>query len=348
MMRSATLFTALLLLAPTLLSAQFQRTILIEDFSSVTCVNCPQASAIVTKLVKENSDRAISIQYHLDIPGRNDPFYAMNKPHQDARATYYGGFNSLPKVFVDGREVSGTNEADVRSEVNFQKGEESPIQITVTQSFEGGALRANVSVTGPEGLADGYRIYVAALEKLVKREKSYFTDTSKSQPYYNETEFHDLFRTFASPANGETITFGAGKTKTYTYTIPLGDRWVPEEMFVVAWVQDEFDRTVVQTGLSRPTNSVRSDNLVEGYRLLNAAPNPTEGDLSLDLEIGATEEVLVELYNVAGTKVARFDPGRMEAGTHRIDLSTGELPAGTYLVRVTAGEFVATRSVVVW
>lgn len=345
MNRSLTLCTTLALLATTSLSAQYTRTILIEDFSSVTCVNCPQASAIVTKLVNENEDRAISIQYHLDIPGRNDPFYAMNKSHQDARAAYYGGFNALPQVFVDGRSVAATNEADVRSEVSFQKGEESPILITVTQSFEGGGLKANVSVTADEALADGYRLYVVAAEKLVERTKEYFTDTAKSQSYYNETIFHDLFRTFATPAAGETITLTAGQTKNFSYTIPLGDRWAPGEMFVVAWVQDEFNNEVVQAGFSQPTNGVEEESRLEGYDIASISPNPTGSDLLLELMMAAPQDVVVEIYDVAGNEVARFEQGRVEAGRSTIDLTTDDLPAGSYLVRVSAGEFMASRTV---
>ena len=345
MIRAVSLCALLAFVSTSTLSAQYDRTILIEDFSSVTCVNCPQASAIVTKLVKENKERAISIQYHLDIPGKNDPFYAMNKPHQDARAAYYGGFNALPQVLVDGRSVSGTNEADVRSEVNFQKGEESPILITVTQTFEGGALKANVSVTADEALSDGYRLYVVAAEKLVERTREYFTDTAKSLSYYNETIFHDLFRTFATPATGETITLSAGQTKNFSYTIPLGERWAPGEMFAVAWVQDEFNNEVVQAGFSQPTNGVEAENRVEGYDLLSIAPNPTGADLSLALEIPTPQDVVVEIYDVAGNKVGRFEQGRMEAGRRTVDLTTENLPVGSYLVRVSAGPFTASRTV---
>ena len=345
MIRAVTLYALFAIVSTATLSAQYERTILIEDFSSVTCVNCPQASAIVTKLVKENEERAISIQYHLDIPGRNDPFYAMNKPHQDARAAYYGGFNALPQVFVDGRSVSGTNEAEVRSEVNFQKGEESPILITVTQSFEGGALKANVSVTADEALSDGYRLYVVAAEKLVERTREYFTDTAKSLGYYNETIFHDLFRTFATPAAGETISLTAGQTKNFSYTVPLGERWAPGEMFVVAWVQDEFNNEVVQTGFSQPTNGVEEESRVEGYDIVSVSPNPTGSDLSLELMMAAPQDVSVEIYDVAGNQVARFEQGRMEAGQSTIDLTTDDLPAGSYLVRVSAGEFTASQTV---
>src|SRR5690606_2255521 len=148
-------------------------------------------------------------------------FYAQNKAHQDARASYYGGFNSLPQVYVGGFWVNGQLETGIKDEVQFQRGEEAPIQINVSHSVEGNTIGVTGSITGDDGLPNGYRLYVAAVEKHVTRTREYFSDTVKSQPYYNETEFHDLFRSFASPSNGVEVVLNPGGTQNFNYTVTV-------------------------------------------------------------------------------------------------------------------------------
>lgn len=344
MKRILTLCGLFLLVGGMALTAQdYDRVTLVEDFSSVTCVNCPQASAIVNAIVEENKGKVVAIQYHLDIPGRNDPFYAQNKPHQDARETYYGGFNALPQVFVDGISVAGTNEAEVRGEVSGQQSSKSPVQVKVTQTMEGGSIKVEVTVEGADNLVSGNRLYAVAVEKYVERTREYFTDTAKSRSYYNETEFHDLFRTFASPVNGEELSGDA--TQMFSYTVPMGERWEPTEMYVIAWVQDEFNLEVAQAGFSTPSkNSVGRENRVEGYEILSVSPNPASDDVTVSLRIAERENVTVGLYNALGQKVRTVEKGIIEAGDHTVGLETGELPNGTYHLRVEAGVYTATRA----
>lgn len=342
MKRTLTICGALLLFASLSLSAQYQRIVLIEDFSSVTCVNCPQASAIVNAIAKEKKGRVVTIQYHLDIPGRNDPFYAQNKPEQDARERYYGGFNALPQMFVDGIGVAGTNEAEVRGEANNQLGEESPIKLTVTQTIEGGAIKANIRLEGADKLPNGYRLYAVAVEKFVQRTREYFTDTAKSIQYYNETEFHDLFRKFATPSGG--VTVGPAATQTFDYTIALGERWDPREMSVIAWVQDEFNAEIAGAGFSQALNSVERADGPEGYEITSLAPNPAGEEVSFSFTLGAAQKVTAALYSVNGEKVRSIEVGMREAGDHRVEVETGDLPSGTYHLRVEAGPLAATRT----
>lgn len=322
----------------------FDQVVLIEDFSSVTCVNCPAAAAIVHKIVKENPQRVISLQYHLDIPGRNDPFYAMNKPDQDARESYYGGFNGLPQVFVNGIFTSGTNEADVRAETNAQLSSGAPVEVKVTQSRESGSIKANVSVTGD--LPNGNRLYVAAVEKYVFRPETYFRDEARSAPYVGETEFHDLFRSFVTPSGGVELNVSPGNPQSFDYTIPIGEDWDADQMFVLAWVQDEFTNDAVQAGFSNPTASVRDFSEVTGYELLGLSPNPTDGATTLSFRLPQPEQVTITLVDALGREVATVDHGLVASGDHTLPIDFATLPNGFYRVVLRAGDQMATEDLV--
>ncbi|MGE3802414.1 MAG: Omp28-related outer membrane protein [Candidatus Kapaibacterium sp.] len=328
-------------------TAQHQRIVLIEDFSSVTCVNCPQAAEIVTKIAKENPERIVTIQWHLDIPGRNDPFYQQNKPHNDTRAAYYGGFNALPQVFVDGLSSGATNEATVRGDVNSQLDEPSPVALTLTHVNDGGTYRVGVTANSTEGLGDGYKLYVIAVEGLVERPESYF---SKSQPYYKETAFHDLFRTFVSPVEGVTLKLNPKQSQTFNYTYTLGDDWDPTKMYIVAWVQDEFTNEVVQAGFSLrtgATSTVTEPNPMVGYSLASIIPNPATEDVRIQFTLGNVESSRITLHDAYGKLVSETDLGRLEVGEHGIDLETAELVPGLYTVTLHAGEYRASQKLIV-
>lgn len=329
--------------------AQYQKMVFVEDFSSVTCVNCPQAAAIVSKIANENRDRVLTTQWHLDIPGRNDPFYAANKPHNDARDDYYGPFGALPQVFVNGRPSVGTNEATVRADVNAELSEESPIRITVTHERVGNTVNVRVSVETEEGLPNGYRLFAVAVEGMVHRPREYFVEVVKSQPYYEETEFRDLFRTFVTSPNGVEVTIGSDETKHYNYTYTIKDDWAPGEMYVIAWVQDEFTHEIVQAGSSPkpPSLGVVEETALAGYSLGLVSPNPAGSEALVTFSLGAPEEAALTLHTMNGEKADEISLGRLESGDHTAKISTSDLPAGAYTLTLHAGQFRASQKLTV-
>ncbi len=349
MLRIAALISAFVLMTASAALAQYDRIVLIEDFSSVTCTNCPRASEIVSKIEHDNNKRAVTIQFHLDIPGIRDPFYAANKPHNDARANYYGGFNGLPQVFVNGLPTEATNEPAVRSDFASAAAVDAPLRLNVTQTNEGSGFAVKVEVETQGALPNGYRLYAVAVEGVVERTAKYFTDTAKSIPYIGETVFHDLFRTFASPTNGvELIVNGAGK-KSFDWSYQLGDKWASGEMYVIAWVQDEFTEEIIQAGFSPkpPSLSVNELNAVAGYALEPIVPNPALQDARLRFTLGAPENVELAIYSTDGQLVRSTVLGKMESGQHATQIDVNGLPTGLYTVSLRAGQFQATEKLTV-
>ena len=347
--RGAAITTALVLITATAAMAQYDRIVLIEDFSSVTCTNCPRASEIVTAIEQENKTRSVTIQYHLDIPGLRDPFYAANKPHNDARANYYGGFNGLPQVFVNGIASEATNEPAVRADFASGLSEDAPLSLNVSQTNQGGNFNISIVVETQGALPNGYRIYAVAVEGVVERSAQYFRDTAKSVPYIGETVFHDLFRTFVSPVGGEElIVNGAGQTP-FNWSYQLGDRWKGEEMYVIAWVQDEFTNDIIQAGFSPkpPSLSVNEIRPMAGYSLEAVAPNPSMGDARMNFTLGAPEVVELAMYNTEGQLIRTVRHGRMESGAHTVEVDVEGLPAGVYTLSLRAGQYQATEKLTV-
>ena len=332
-MRVCTRIFGLVLAIPFLLStasSQTDRVVLIEDFSSVTCVNCPQASAIINKVAAENPVRVVTIQYHLDIPGRNDPFYALNKADNDARASFFGGFNSLPQVYIDGFSGAPTNEAAVRSDVSSRLTEPTSLSVVAEQVDFEGKKRVTITASSPEGLGSGYKLFAVVVEALVHRSEEYFKDTARSQPYYGETEFHDLFRSFVSPSGGVDVSLNRGEPMEFTFDYTPGESWIEDDLYIVAWIQDDFTLEVAQAGYStRPSNSVRDDR----NRVLNGltlSPNPVTDQLHIELPnstVGRTSTV--QLFDAKGRLVLEE---KIESSGIAQSFDVSQLSSGLYTV----------------
>lgn len=71
-------------------------------------------------------------------------------------------------------------------------------------------------------------------------------------------------------------------------------------------------------------------------QLLPNQPNPFNPRTVLKWSLQAPAEVRIELFDLRGRRVARFEPGRRSAGTHSLVLDASGLASGTYLVRLLA------------
>ncbi|PAP75028.1 T9SS type A sorting domain-containing protein [Rubrivirga marina] len=92
-----------------------------------------------------------------------------------------------------------------------------------------------------------------------------------------------------------------------------------------------------------PRDGVSTEPGVRGP-YLDAFPNPTAGNLTLEYSVPQAAEVRVELVDALG-RVVRTAERPANAG--RLDVSTDGLSAGVYVVRLTAGDVRRSRTVTV-
>lgn len=89
--------------------------VLVELFSSITCVNCIQASIYCDNIsflkgVSVNDTNVLVINYHPSFfPA--DPFYQFNKSLNKAREDYYN-INFIPSGYADGRALTSPFSAE--------------------------------------------------------------------------------------------------------------------------------------------------------------------------------------------------------------------------------------------
>ncbi|MBN2564858.1 MAG: immune inhibitor A, partial [Candidatus Eisenbacteria bacterium] len=121
----------------------------------------------------------------------------------------------------------------------------------------------------------------------------------------------------------------------------VSDAYVTDE----GWYVDDISLTSTSTGAES------SDGQVAAFALFQNAPNPFNPVTTIGYALPEPARVSIEIYNVAGRKVATLVDGPRDAGTHTVTWdgrnSRGqELGSGVYFCRMAAGRFTERRVMV--
>jgi hypothetical protein len=85
-----------------------------------------------------------------------------------------------------------------------------------------------------------------------------------------------------------------------------------------------------------------------GYQTanVNIYPNPAENQVCVNFNVEAESNVLIELYDNTGQKIATLVNDRRKSGAymHRFEVEAYELSHGTYIIRSRIGRKTATNS----
>ncbi len=331
------------------LSAQegtFPRTALIEEFTSLTCGPCKQVTPIINSAIANGQGKVLSIRYHVNLPLPYDHWYDANPSQINSRRDYYQ-FANPPEFEVDGKFVQ--EKEAITPEADDRRALTSPIKIDVTQTRAGDQFTVNVEVTADNNGLDGddYKLRVALVEKYVEDE------SATSRPGSNgETEFWDIFRSMLPNAEGEAIKLNPGQKKTFTYNYTLGPGWQAQEMYAIAFVQNDFTSepyTVVQAAASNLVASAVDDiaAAAAGYSLTAVTPNPARSEMVVEYSVGARQEVSIEVVDAVGRTVMSRSEGTREEGSYRAPIDVSALAPGSYTCVVRAGDYTPSRQLII-
>lgn len=75
-------------------------------------------------------------------------------------------------------------------------------------------------------------------------------------------------------------------------------------------------------------------------------PNPASGPVTISYSLEAASEVVIDVLDASGRRVARIDDGFRSPGRYEVDWSANGLASGLYLLRLNAGPHVEARTFV--
>ncbi len=218
----------------------------------------------------------------------------LGSPDSDARITYYGN-NGMPHILFNGGSMlvgAGTDVVDgtvYNPIVQSMLDDATPLKLSIS-SFSFDALSGHVTVDLElEGDLDNIsstKLRVAVLEDdLIS----------------GGTHYHNVLRDMLPD---QTITISSsGETQQITIPFTPDNSWVVEKMRLLAFVQDDSSKEVLQSCNTRPTPDYSSRYYVLGDR------------------------IMIDSGEVVFGESALFNTGTM-TDTYDVSLETDSLPAG--------------------
>ncbi|MEZ4919579.1 MAG: Omp28-related outer membrane protein [Saprospiraceae bacterium] len=260
-MKKLTLLFALALISFQLSAQQYNRRVMVEEFTQASCGPCASANPSFNATLFANADKVTPLKYQVWWPGF-DPMYLHNTPDVDNRVAYYdvsgvpAGIESGSTEFYPGSYSAASIDAVYNSM--------TPVNIVVNHSFDAAYenVTVTVDVTSDDAISGNLRLRVAVAEREIV-----FATAPGSN---GEKEFYDVMKKMLPSADGtETGDFAAGETKSYTFTWKMKNFYDLNEVEVVAWLQDDDTKGVWQSAISEPNASIPGGNFVSAS--VNAA-----------------------------------------------------------------------------
>lgn len=222
-------------------SLVLQRTVLVEHFSSSTCVPCVAADEAISDFLQNHGvAKTVSINYHTGIPAPGDPMYLAAKEDNDARMTYYKIFTN-PIVWFDGViSELGTSSLEARLESAFQTRTIVPPKAAIEilhYKKSNDILSGTVRVEALSELQN-IKLQIALVEKNV--------DYENSPGQNGQKHFFDVLRTFYPTPDGTLISLSIGEKYFIQFSIKPEEQWKVDQLQVVAFLQEQSTKEVLQ------------------------------------------------------------------------------------------------------
>lgn len=314
---------------------------LLEVFTSSTCPPCKPGNEVLKGIIDpiDRSNYTV-LKFQQDFPGTGDP-YATNETIN--RRDFYA-INSIPRMEIDGGWDGNAN-IFTNQLLNDASSQTCFLNWQATYSVTGSTVKITATL---DPLADfsesDMKLYVAILEK----------ETLKNVKTNGETFFEDVVKKMLPDEKGTTLdplTRGTKVTKTFEYTFPTTyrlpangqtanriklDAETTVEDFtnleVIVWAQNSVTKEVYNSGWASLVTDVTEEDLNSATELTIGQnyPNPASGRTTVSYAAPQSGHVVMELYNVVGSKVTTIIDENVNNGTHSVTFNTQTLATGVY------------------
>ena len=92
--------------------------------------------------------------------------------------------------------------------------------------------------------------------------------------------------------------------------------------------------------------NISQDELPQQFMLAQNYPNPFNPVTTIKYALPKKANVLLEVYNIAGQRMATLVDAPMSAGFHEVQFKTKNLPSGLYIYRIYTNEFQHVKKMV--
>ncbi len=226
------------------------RKVLIEEFTGVSCVNCPQGAAQIEDLISIHGESLIAISIHAGFfsspyPGQQD----FRTEEGSAILNLLGGESSYPagvinrKIF-DGEIDHQVGQASWAGHIANELTEDAKVTIDISTNYNSETRKLDIDVTGGaiEIIDGALRISVMVVETNIKDKQ--LTPDGLIDDYSHKHVLRDML----TDATGDELALeGLAVNETYekSYSMVLPEAWESGNCSVVAFVHETGTTTTV-------------------------------------------------------------------------------------------------------
>lgn len=224
--------------------------VLIEEFSGVRCVNCPEANEVTERILTDKNGRLIALTIHAGPPTLVLPYpeslanYVIDEGTTLATSLEVQG---LPTASIDRVQFSGrnsitlVNSATWEARIDEQLAVTTPVNINLTKNYEEESrlLQAFVELAYTAAVSEDHFISLALSESHII-DAQLKPDESGVGKVTLDYEHNHLLRDMLTPVTGVAVDAEkvAGRVVIKGFEIVLPDNWVAENCHLIAFVHE--------------------------------------------------------------------------------------------------------------
>jgi hypothetical protein len=338
-----------LLLTCAVLSTNAQtRLSLYEEFTGEHSVPSALANPGLQGLIAANASKVLLITYPSPFPA-GGPIYSTYTPVTNARLLYYG-ISTAPQGRLDGTKlgtgtsypaghVANLRQADI--DTATAKATKYNLSISHAWSVTGDSVTATVTITTPLGdtlpASAALKLRVALVEHL---------QYSIAPGINGEHDFPNVVRDMYPSAGGTAImsTWTAAQSKTYTITNTIARYVDKNNATLVAWIQNDADRSILQAAVSAPV-AIAVDAATTGVfpssRLQCVPGNASESSYATLRNAGTSILTSARIYYHSDVtsllSVANWTGSLAPGATTLVALAAVSVPGGNHYILDSVG-----------
>lgn len=265
---------------------------LIEIFSNGAVQECYDANIFLRGYLENNLQKTIPLYFFTQYPdSTKDPIF-KNAPELNRKRAGYYEMPFPPALFINGKRQSDVYNTDSHTnELNKSLGVTSPITIKIEEKRIGNpydSISVKVIISSDENI-NNKSVFVYAVEYY----HVYFHSSQNEQElfYYNVKEK-------LSSNEDVKLVLNAGESIELQYKFSKKDHWNSDQIYIVAFIQDDETKEVLQTGtnLEFLTPEISSDNKFitigknESKSLSFYVHNTKSYDIDYSIELNPAEQ----------------------------------------------------------
>lgn len=244
-MKSIFTFLAILFVSIEI-SAQSQRMVLFEEFTSASCYWCGVYNPGFQNLLNNNTTKCTSIKFQSNFG--YDPMYEHNPAESSARGSYYS-VPGYPDCVMDGNQFHGSPGSVNQTMINNRFASASPLEITINQqvSPDQDSIYVTALIKATQAFTGNLVAHLVVIEKHIH---------FNTPPGTNgEKDFYNVMKKMLPGSNGTTLPahWEPGDYVLLQESWKLANVYKVSELSVVGFVQNNTTKEVLQAANTSST-----------------------------------------------------------------------------------------------